>query len=272
VVTLGGIGSCYASLAFNLIAFFLATNCAITVLCDVSPLDCSDLLLGLPYQAQRNSIYMAKSRQYKLTKDGHTYILMPATPKPTSTKDNIPHIHLNQCVSLCLVCPIPPNNTTHLVPKAMTPLLQEFADVFQIPTGLPPSRHIDHSIHLILGSTLPNAPTYRLTPRETEEIEKQLTDLINSSHIQPSSTPCASVAFVIPKRDTSEMCLVSDYRALNKATVKNRYPLPWIEELLDTLQGAKWFTKLDLTAGYHQVRMNPDDVWKTAFKTVILDF
>jgi hypothetical protein len=63
------------------------------------------------------------------------------------------------------------------------------------------------------------------------------------------------------------MRLVTDYRALNKATIKNHYPLPRIEELLDTLQGAKWFTKLDLTAGYHQVRMNPDDVWKTTFKT-----
>ena len=63
------------------------------------------------------------------------------------------------------------------------------------------------------------------------------------------------------------MLLVIDYQALNKATVKNRYPLPRIEELLDTLQGEKWFTKLDLTAGYHQVRMNPDDVWKTTFKT-----
>jgi hypothetical protein len=98
-------------------------------------------------------------------------------------------------------------------------------------------------------------------------MERQLIDLINSGHIQPSSSPCASAAFFIPKRDTSEMCLVTDYRALNKATIKNRYPLPWIEELLDTLQGAKWFTKLDLTVLYHQVRMNPDDVWKTMFKT-----
>ena len=98
-------------------------------------------------------------------------------------------------------------------------------------------------------------------------MERQLTELINSGHIQPSSSPCASAAFVIPKRDSSEMRLVTDYRALNKATIKNRYPLPWIEELLDSLQGAKWFTKLDLTAGYHQVRMNPDDIWKTTFKT-----
>ena len=126
----------------------------------------------------------------------------------------------------------------------MTPLLKEFANVFQPPRGLPPSKHIDHSIHLIPRSSLPNAPTYRLDPREMEEMEKQLTELIKYGHIQPSSSPCTSPAFVIPKRDTPDMHLVTHYRALNKATVKNRYPLPWIKELLDSLQGAKWFTKL----------------------------
>ena len=94
-----------------------------------------------------------------------------------------------------------------------------------------------------------------------------MTELINSGHIQPSSSPCASATFLIPKRDTSEMRLVTDYRALNKATVKNCYPLPRIEEWIDTLQGAKLFTKLYLIAGYHQVRMNPDDVWMITFKT-----
>jgi hypothetical protein len=104
----------------------------------------------------------------------------------------------------------------------MTPLLQEFVEVFQPPEGLSPSRHIDHSIHLIPRSTLPNAPTYRLAPTEIEEMERQLTDLINSSHIQPSSSPCPSATFVIPKRDTSKMHLVTNYGALNKATIKNR--------------------------------------------------
>ena len=66
-------------------------------------------------------------------------------------------------------------------------------------------------------------------------MERQLTELINFGHIQPSSSPFASAAFVIPKRYTAEMCLVTDYRALKKAIVKNRYPLPRIEELLDTL-------------------------------------
>jgi hypothetical protein len=170
-----------------------------TVLCDVFPLDCVDFLLGIPYQTQINSIYLAKYHQYKITKEGHTYILTVTKPKPPSTKEKIPHVHLNQCVSLYLVCPITPNTTMHPIPENMNPLLHEFVEVFQPPDGLPHSRHIDHSIHLIPGSALPNAPTYWLAQTKKEEMERQLTDLINSGHIQPSSSPCASSSFFIPK-------------------------------------------------------------------------
>ena len=110
---------------------------------------------------------MAKARQYKLSKDCHTYILTAAKPKTPATTEKNPHVHLNQCISLCLVRPVPPNNTTHLIPEAMTPLLQEFSNVFQPPTGLPASLNIDHSIHIIPRYALPNAPTYWLCPTET---------------------------------------------------------------------------------------------------------
>jgi hypothetical protein len=123
--------------------------------------------------------------------------------------------------------------------------------VFQSLVGLPPSRQIDHSIHLIPGSALPNAPTYRFPPTKIEEMERQLIYLIKYGYIQPSSSPSAFAAFVIPKRDTSKMHLVTNYQALNKATIKNLYPMPWIDELLETLHDAKWFTKLDLTTSYH---------------------
>jgi hypothetical protein len=168
-------------------------------LCDVSPLDCVDFLLSIPCQTQRNSIYLAKSHQYKITKEGHTYILTATKPKHPSTKEKIPHVHLKQCVSLYLVCPITPNNTTHPIPETMTPLLHEFPKVFQPLEGLPPSRHIDHSIHLIPGSSLPNAPTYWLAPTKTKEMERQLTDLINYGHIQTSSSPYGYAAIVIRK-------------------------------------------------------------------------
>ena len=133
--------------------------------------------------------------------------------------------------------------------------------------GLPPSRSIEHTIDLNPDTSLPNAPSYRLDPREATEVERQICQLLESGHIQPSSSPCASPAFIIPKMETSEWRLVTDYRALNKVTVKNRYPLPRIEDLLDHLQGACFFTKMDLTSGYHQVRMHATDTWKTTFKT-----
>jgi len=134
---------------------------------------------------------MAKSSQYKLTKDSHTYILTATTPKPPSNKDKIPHVHLNQCVSLCLVHPVPPNHTPHPILETMTPLLQESSNVFHTPTDLPPSRHIDHSIHLLPGPALPNAPTHRLALSETEVRENKLSDLITFNHLQPSSAPWA---------------------------------------------------------------------------------
>ena len=109
-----------------------------------------DLFLGIPYQTQRNDLYLAKSCEYKITKEGHTYILTTAKPKSPSTKEQILNVQLNQCVSIYLVRPITPNNTTLPVPKTMNLLLHDFAEVFQPLEGHPPSQQIDHSIHLIL--------------------------------------------------------------------------------------------------------------------------
>lgn len=89
--------------------------------------------------------------------------------------------------------------------------LSEFVDVFAPPTGVPPSQLIEHSIDLIPGTSLPNAATYHLAPHEAEEIERQLQQLLNSGHIQPSSSPCASPAFITPRKETNEWCLVTDY-------------------------------------------------------------
>ena len=90
--------------------------------------------------------------------------------------------------------------------------------------------------------------------------------MVEDGLIQPSYSPCGSPVLLVPKKDGSwRLCI--DYRALNKITVKNRYPLPRIDDLIDQLQGARYFTKIDLKSGYHQVRVKPEDVWKTAFKT-----
>ncbi len=105
-----------------------------------------------------------------------------------------------------------------------------------------------------------------MSPKELDELKKQLAELSASGFIQPSKSPYgAPVLFVKKKDGTSRMCI--DYRALNAVTIKNKYPLPRIEELFDRLQGAKYFSKIDLRSGYYQIRVQEQDVPKTAFRT-----
>ena len=147
-------------------------------------------------------------------------------------------------------------------------ILAEFADVFpaELPNGLPLARNVDHHIDLLPGSVPPNKPTFRLSPDETQELKSQLTELIDSGKIRPSSSPYGSPVLFVKKSDGSKrMCI--DYRALNEQTIKNVYPIPRIDDLLDQLQGAKYFSKIDLRSGYHQVRVAAEDIAKTAFNT-----
>jgi hypothetical protein len=147
-------------------------------------------------------------------------------------------------------------------------MLAGFRDVFpeELPAGLPPSREVDHRIELVPGSTPPSRPTIRLSASEMDELKKQLEELVKSGFIQPSKSPFgAPILFVKKKDGTMRMCI--DYRALNNVTIKNAYPLPRIDELFDRLQGARYFSKIDLRSGYHQIRIHPQDVPKTAFRT-----
>src|SRR3954466_1707421 len=146
--------------------------------------------------------------------------------------------------------------------------MKEFADVFltELPNQLPPQRKIDHSIDLIPGAEPPSRPTYRLLYVEMNELKKQLSDLLEKGFIRPSISPFgAPVLFVYKKEGSLRLCV--DYCALNKITIKNRYPLPRIEELMDRLAGAKYFSKIDLYSGYHQIRIKEEDISKTAFRT-----
>ena len=146
--------------------------------------------------------------------------------------------------------------------------LAGYRDVFPdaLPDGLPPSREVDHRIELIPGSTPPSRPTIRLSATELAELKKQLAELEAAGFIRPSKSPFgAPILFVKKKDGTMRMCI--DYRALNQITVKNSYPLPRVDELFDRLQGARYFSKIDLRSGYHQIRIAPEDVPKTAFRT-----
>lgn len=124
----------------------------------------------------------------------------------------------------------------------------------------------DHSIPLLPGASPVNLRPYHYNPAQKTEIEKQVSDMLQQGVIQCSASPFSSPVLLVQKKDGSwRFCI--DYRHLNAITIKNRYPLPIIDELLDELAGTCWFTSLDLRAGYHQIRMKPEDEHKTAFKT-----
>ena len=125
---------------------------------------------------------------------------------------------------------------------------------------------VKHSIELVLGSSLSNTSVYRRLILENEEIHRKIQDLNDKGHIHPSCSPCGSPVVLVPKKDRT-WCMCIDYRALNKISVKNRYPLPGIDELINNMKGDKYFTKLDLKLGYHQIPIESTDVWKMSFNT-----
>ena len=148
-------------------------------------------------------------------------------------------------------------------------LLNEFADVFAELTGKGKFREdTPECIPLVSNAAPPNRPPFRLSMSERAEVEKQVTGLLEKGFVQPSASPYGAPVLFVPKPDGSwRMCI--DYRALNKLTRRNTYPLPRIDDLLDNLSGAKYFSSLDLASGYHQIVLQPNDCEKTAFNTHI---
>ena len=145
-------------------------------------------------------------------------------------------------------------------------VLHQYKEVFTDPKTLPPPRIHDHHIPLLPHTTPVNSRPYMYSPLHKTEIERQVKELLQAGLIDHSSSPFASPVLLVQKKDGSWRFCV-DYRKLNAVTVKNKFPMPVIKEILEELAGAKFFTKLDMRSGYHQVRMDPLDEYKTAFKT-----
>jgi hypothetical protein len=147
------------------------------------------------------------------------------------------------------------------------PVLSEFQDVFPNELlGLPLERELDFTIELNPGAEPISKTLYRMAALELCELQIQLKELLDLGLVRPSVSPWgASVIFVKKKDGSLRLCI--DYRDLNRATVKNRYPMPRIDDLFDQMKGATVFSKVDLRSGYHQLRIKEGDIPKTAFRT-----
>lgn len=158
------------------------------------------------------------------------------------------------------------NPNTSPFPSEIQPLLTKFNSLFHPPQSLPPSRTTNHHIHLQPHSEPVNVRPYRYPHFQKQEIESQIEDMLQKGLIRPSISPFSSPVLLVKKHDRSWRVCV-DYRALNTITIKDRYPIPTVDELLDELGAASWFSQLELLQGYYQIRMHEPDVAKTVFRT-----
>jgi hypothetical protein len=168
------------------------------------------------------------------------------------------HSERSQAATSCLALEAGEQQTSEL--------MAEFADVFAELPGLPPDREVEFVIHVFPGTAPISKAPYRMAPVELLELKQQVQDLLDRGLVRPSTSPWGAPVLLVKKKDGG-LRLYVDYRELNRVTIKNKYPLPRIDDLFDQLKGAAVFSKLDLRSGYHQVRVRDSDVEKIAFRT-----
>jgi hypothetical protein len=204
-----------------------------------------DVILGMNWLARHKATLNTDQRTIRLSHNQEEILL--SIPIPTKTTGRVYEAIIPEIKDIPVVC--------------------EFPDVFpeDLP-GLPPERDVEFVIELKPDTAPISRRSYRMPPNELAELKIQLQDLLEKGFIRPSSSPWGCPVIFVKKKDqTLQMCV--DYRPLNEVTIKNKYPLPRIDILFDQLTGARVFSKIDLRSGYHQIRIRPEDIPKTAFTT-----
>ncbi|KAE8238369.1 hypothetical protein A4X06_0g8816, partial [Tilletia controversa] len=257
----------------------------------VAPLKHADVILGRPWLSRHNpdidwttgTILKLRSTPNPLVKPRTS--LSPSPPVKSSSpapvrisvvsRGALAKLARSEKVYVAFIQPTSspapspsPSPDEEALKKHSDDMLERFSPVFpeKLPSGLPPDRRVQHRIDEYPESTPVNGPLYRHSEKELKALRDFIAEEVDAGRIRPSASPYASPVLFVPKKDgTLRICY--DYRALNKQTIKDRYPLPRIDDLLDRLRRAKYFSKIDLKSGYNQIQVLEDHVHKTAFKT-----
>ncbi|XP_058777144.1 uncharacterized protein LOC131651501 [Vicia villosa] len=251
------------------------------------PIEGADVVLGMQWLRTLGPLLA----DFSIPKISFTYnqkeVTITGEPKTTPSHSSYQQfchlLHTDSIASIHLllyhpnnVSPSNPDFTANLtsaldfpqptLPREIQTVLENHSTIFQTPKGLPPSRMHDHHIPLKPNSTPVNVKPYRYPHSQKEAMTAIISDMLRDGIIKPSNSPYSSPVLLVRKKDgTWRFCV--DYRALNAITIRDRFPIPTIDELFDELGSASLFTKIDLRSGYHQIRVTPEDTHKTAFRT-----
>ncbi|XP_060170844.1 uncharacterized protein LOC132601798 [Lycium barbarum] len=244
----------------------------------VIPLGGADVVLGIQWLITLGDIkWNFRDLKMEFMIHGRKVSLRGSKPNPPKLVDNIQmHKLLSKPAQLNMMtiafvqsqeqCLTTLNSQQVEIAPDLQKLLDQFSSLFEVPKELPPRRAHDHKIILKDGVPPVNVRPYRYAASQKDEIEKMIAEMLESGVIRPSVSTYSSPIVMVKKKDGSwRLCI--DYRQLNNNTVKDKFPIPVIEELLDELGGSKFFSKLDLRAGYHQIRMAESNIEKTAFRS-----
>eukprot|EP00253_Pinus_taeda_P018981 PITA_18981 len=246
------------------------------IICDIMPMDVCHILLGRPWQYVRKVTHDGVLNCYKFEKDGVRHTLVPIREEKEGAEVNetkallmrrkqflkqVENSEMNYAVVRKTRTILLHTEITYF-PIEIQQMLKEFTDIVvdDLPDKLPPKRSISHHIDFIPGASLPNKAAYRMSPKDNEEIRKQVQELLDKGLIRESLSPCAVPTVLAPKKGGEwRIALI---RAINKSTI-----CVAMDDMMDCLSGAAYFSKIDLKSRYHQIWIREGDEWKIAFKT-----